>query len=108
VDTAEHAQEGSQCGASSLATVAVHLADAVSIIVSRPFVLAMIDGRVRRCHPVVAPILIRVDDGASSWNRLGDDAYAGSAIRMSDDPTPLFGLHPSDRTRMNGGFSQLV
>jgi hypothetical protein len=97
VDTTEHAQEGSQCGASTFATVAMHLADAVSIIVARPFVLAVLDRRVRRRHPLVAPILIRVDDRPDRWNRLGDDAFAGDTIRMSDDPAAFFaGLSADD------------
>jgi hypothetical protein len=96
VNTAEHAQEGSQCGASTFATVAMHLADAVSIVISRPFVLAVIDGRMSRSHPVVAPILIRVDDRPDRWNRLGDDAFAGGTIRMSDDPTAFFARLSAD------------
>ena len=90
VNTVEHAQEGPQCGASILAISAMHLTNATSIIISRSFVLAVVDHRVSRQHAVLAPIIIRVDYCASRWNGLSNDAIVGGTIGISDHPTTIF------------------
>src|SRR5829696_6886414 len=92
----ERPQEGAQPGASSFTRVAVDFPYAVTIIITRPFVLAVIDRGVRLVQPVVTAVLIRIDHRRLMWDGFGQNAVAGNLVAMPDYPTALFARLATD------------
>jgi hypothetical protein len=80
----------------SFTTIAVHFAYAIAIVITRPFVLSVIDRRVVLRDPVVTAILIGVDNRPLRWNGFGQNAVAGSLVAMPDYPTTLFARLATD------------
>src|SRR5688572_27685625 len=56
--------------------------DAVTIVITRPLVLTVVDGRVGRHHPVVIAVLVQVNDLPISRDRLGDVTFTDRPIRL--------------------------
>jgi hypothetical protein len=63
---AKRLQERTQCCTRTFATVAMDFAHAIAIVIPRPLVLPMVDGRVLLLDPVVTTILVGVDDRFSA------------------------------------------
>jgi hypothetical protein len=71
-------------------------AHAIAIIITRPLVLRMIDGPVILLDPMVAAVLVRVDDRPITWNGFGQDTVASGFIAMPNHPTALFARFTAD------------
>ena len=93
---AKRSQERAERGTCSFTTIAVDLAHTIAIVITRPLVLSVIDGRVLRLDPMVAAILVGVDDCSRRWTGFGQNAVAGRLVTMSDDPAALFARLTTD------------
>jgi hypothetical protein len=49
----------------------MHFAYAIAMVITRPFVLSVIDGRVILLDPVVTAILVGVNNRPLRWNGFG-------------------------------------
>jgi hypothetical protein len=86
VSAAERPEVRAERRAGSFAGVAVDLAVAVPIIVSRPLVHAVADGGVGRIGAPVTPPFVGIEDRAVLRNILGNQSRASTLIRMIADP----------------------
>jgi hypothetical protein len=80
---AKRSQKRAERRACPFTTVAVNLEHAIAIVITCPLVLRVIDGCMLRLDPVVAPVLVRIDDRPIRRNRFGQDAMTGrNACRL--------------------------
>src|SRR5690242_14773201 len=92
----ERPQEGAQSSAGSFTRVAVDFPHAVTIVIARPLVLAVINRRVRQIQPVVTAVLIRIDHRRVVWDGFGQNALTGGLVAVGDHPTAFFATLPAD------------
>ncbi len=93
---AKRSQKRAERRACPFTTVAVNLAHAIAIVITCPLVLRVIDGCMLRLDPVVAPVLVRIDDRPIRRNRFGQDAMTGRLVAMSDHPATFFARLTAD------------
>jgi hypothetical protein len=89
MDPAESSQVGPKRGAGPLTGIAMRLATAITIIIPRPLMLAVADGRVAGMAPAIALPLIGVQQGAVHRNVLRNQGPAGMRIGAVTDPPAL-------------------
>ena len=87
---AKWSQERSEPCSRPFTPIAMHFAYAIAIVITRPFVLSVVDRRVVLLDSVVAAILVGVDNRPRRWNGFGQNAVAGRFVAMPDDPTAFF------------------
>src|SRR5262245_22409616 len=73
----------------SLAGIAVDFAVAIAVLIPCPLVHAMADGGMRRMAATIALPFIGVQDRAVPWHILGNQAVAGTFVRVIADPEAL-------------------
>src|SRR3712207_1950198 len=96
MDATERPQEAAEGGPSALTRVAMHFAFAIAIVIARPFVLAVVDGRVHRLGAMITAVLIGIDYRALRRDCFGDDALTGGLICMPNYPAALFARLATD------------
>jgi hypothetical protein len=74
----EGPQEGAQARACPFAGIAVHFPYAIPIVIARPLVLRMIDGGMREIQPMVAALLVRIDDRGLRRHGFTQNTRAGA------------------------------
>jgi hypothetical protein len=82
-------QVGAERRPYSLAGVAVDFAAAIPVLIPCPLVHAMADGGMRRMAATIALPFIGVQDRAVPWHILGNQAVAGTFVRVIADPETL-------------------
>ena len=93
---AKRSQKRAERHACPFTTVAVNLAHAIAIVITCPLVLSVIDGCMLRRDPVVAPLLVRIDDRPIRRNRFGQDALIGRLVALSDQWATFFARLTAD------------
>jgi hypothetical protein len=93
---AKRSQERAERRAHSFTTIAVDFAYAIAIIIPRPLVPRVIDGRVLLHDPVVTAIVVGVNDRPVRRDGFGQNAVAGGLVTMSDYPAALFARLTTD------------
>ncbi len=101
MDTSKNAQEGTQGSASAFTGVTVDFADAVSVVVTRPFMDSMADCAVVRVQAGIVGRFIREQERAARRNAGADDASSADLVRVLDDPVANLAAVPTD-DRDNG------
>jgi hypothetical protein len=86
VDAAERAQERAQTCARSFTTVAMDFANAISIVITRPFLAPMTNGCVARMHARIVGRFIRIHDGALRRHISLNDRAGGRLVSMFEHP----------------------
>src|SRR6266508_1348050 len=72
------------------------LAHAISIVVARPLVLAVIDRGVWQVHSVVTAVLIRIHHRRVVWDRLSENALTRDLVAVPDNPAAFFARLAAD------------
>jgi hypothetical protein len=98
MDPAESPQVCPKRGAGPLTGIAMHLTTAITIIIPRPLMPAVADGRVAWLAPAIALPLIGVEQGAVHRNVLRDQGPAGMRIGVVTDPPALLPRVTGDDT----------
>ena len=93
---AEWPQEGAQRGTCPFTGVAMNLAHTIAIVIARPFVLTVIDGRMRQLQAMVTAILVRIDDRRVCWHGFGQNALTGGLVTVTNHPAALFATLAAD------------
>ncbi len=68
---AKRSQERAERCTCSFTTVAMDFAYTIAIVITRPLIRSVIDGRMLRLDPVVAAVLVGVDDRPLGWDGFG-------------------------------------
>jgi hypothetical protein len=74
----------------------VDLAHTIAIVITRPLVLSMIDGRVLRRDSMVASVLVRIDDCPIGRDCFGQNAMTCRLVAVTDHPAALFARLAAD------------
>src|SRR5262245_58827914 len=85
---AERSHSRAQSRPGAFARIAMDLAHAISIVVSRPLVVGMIDRGVWQIQSVVTAVLIRIDHRRVVWNGFGQNALTGGLVAVPDHRVP--------------------
>ncbi len=93
---AKRSQKRAERRACPFTPVAVNFAHAIAIVITCPLVLSVIDGCMLRRDPVVALLLVRIDDRPIRRNRFGQDAMTGRLVAMSDQWATFFARRTAD------------
>ena len=104
MDATEGAQVGPAPGARPLTGVTVHLTPAIAIILPRPFVHAVTDGRMTRMAAPIALPLVGVQLGAAGRHVVGNEATACPRVGVITAPKRCSPVS-RDTTLMMGGRS---
>src|SRR5262245_37449092 len=67
----------------------MHFSHTIAIVIPRPLVLSVIDGRMRQLQPLVTAILVRIDHRGITRDGLAENALAGTFVTVTDHPAPL-------------------
>src|SRR5688500_3245976 len=98
VNPPEGTQVGAECRPRPFAGVTVDLADAITIIITRPLSSAVTDRGMGRMAAVITLPFIRVQDRALPRDILGDQASACAPVRMITHPKTLLARLARDHT----------
>ena len=93
---AERSHSRAQSRPGAFARIAMDLAHAISIVVSRPLVVAMSDRGVWQIQSVVTAVLIRIDHRRVVWNGFGQNALTGGLVAVPDHPAAFFARLAAD------------
>jgi hypothetical protein len=100
VHTQESLQIRPECCPCSLAGVAVHLTEAISIRIPRPLVHAVAEGGMGWMAATIARPFIRIEPRAACWDICGDQVVAGLPVRVIAYPEAILarlsGHHTDD------------
>jgi hypothetical protein len=102
MDTPEGPQICPECRTYPLAGVTMHLAAAITIIITRPFVHTVAHRGMDWMTPSVALPFVRVQLRAVSRNVFGDECLASPSIRMVAHPQALLARLARDDTDDRG------
>jgi hypothetical protein len=72
------------------------LAHAISIVVARPLVVAVIDRGVWQIHSLVTAVLIRIHHRRVVWDRLSENALTGDLVAVPDQWAAFFARLAAD------------
>ena len=89
MNPAKHAEIGTQRRARSLARVAMHFANAVSIVIARPLMRTVADHPMLRMTPRIAVRLIGVQHRATKRDIFVNQFVAGPLIGVVTDPETM-------------------
>ena len=93
---AKRSQERAKRCTRSFTTIAVDFAHAIAIIIPRPLVLTVIDGRVVLHDPMVTAIVVGVNDRPIRRNCFSENTVTSGCIAVRDYPTALFARVATD------------
>ena len=103
---AEWPQEGAQRGTCPFTGVAMNLPHTIASVIARPFVLTVIDGRMRQLQAMVPAILVRIDDRRVCWHGFGQHALTGGLVTVTNHPAARFAtLAADDKNDRRGSLS---
>jgi hypothetical protein len=94
----EGTQVGPAPGARPLTGITMHLTPAIAILVPRPFVHAVTDGRMTRMTAPIALPLVGVQLGATGRHVVGNEATARPCVGVITDPKAMFARLPRHHT----------
>jgi hypothetical protein len=102
MNASKHTQGGPERRASSLAGIAVDFAAAIPVIITGPLVHAMAHSGMGRMAATIALPFVRVQDRAGAWDILGNQAVAGTLVRVIANPATLFARLSRDHADNRG------
>src|SRR5262245_36034760 len=93
---AEWPHQGAQRGTCPFTGVAMNLSHTIALVIARPFVLTVIDCRMRQLQAMVTAILVRIDDRRVCWHGFGQNALTGGLITVTNQRAALFASLAAD------------
>jgi len=93
---AERPQEGAQASAHPFTPIAMHFALPVAIVITRPLLLSVFDGRVLLLVPVVTALFVRIDDRPFWRYCFSKNTLASGLVALADHPAALFATLAAD------------